>query len=172
MKIASIDARTFRVAEWRTAACAGDSSGPALMRDVDGRVMVAGLLSPWRRRVPRAAFYIRTASATGWLAPGTASHLECGAGGSRSLGRGKRLFRQDNRLVRIGPGVRRGVRWEFDLRVLARRSRIQCVARGLVVRAGVSHFGECVVETKGAAASTEASSFSSANSAEQPVSSR
>ncbi len=59
---------SFRVsAERRAAACFGDSGGPALVRDRDGSVVVAGVLSFGSRNCGDSDEYERVAAAAAWI---------------------------------------------------------------------------------------------------------
>lgn len=60
--------RTFRVsAEGRAAACFGDSGGPALVRDPEGALVVAGVLSFGSRSCGDSDEYERVAPAAAWI---------------------------------------------------------------------------------------------------------
>lgn len=59
---------TFRVsAERRAAACFGDSGGPALVRDPEGRMVVAGVLSLGSRSCGDSDEYERVAASSAWI---------------------------------------------------------------------------------------------------------
>lgn len=137
---------TFRVsAERRAAACFGDSGGPALLRDPEGSLVVAGVLSRGSRSCGDSDEYERVAAAGAWivdnaaeLAPPGQVLADCSRVGSegRCFGDGVLYCeRQAPRYERCEPGSLCG----FD----PSESAWRCVAAATDPCRGIGDRGRC-----------------------------